>query len=60
MMGVGFGQVQVVRHDGTGQVQVETRPFVAMREGAVVDLGDVSPGGQPGRIVLRSGPRSDR
>jgi hypothetical protein len=32
-----------VRHDGAGQVLVETRPFVAMREGAVVDLGDVSP-----------------
>jgi hypothetical protein len=41
MMGTGFGQVQVVRHDGAGSVRVETRPFVAMNEGARVDLGDV-------------------
>ncbi len=55
MMGVGFGQVQVVRHDGAGSVQVETRPFVAMSEGALVDLGDVaSPGGRP-RGQLRVG-----
>ncbi len=59
MMGVGFGQVQVVRHDGAGQVTVETRPFVAMREGAVVDLGDVSSGGRP-RGQLRVGSAAGR
>ena len=59
MMGVGVGQVQVVRHDGAGSVRVETRPFVAMSEGAVVDLGDVSSGDR-GRAPLRVGSAAGR
>jgi len=40
-MGYGMGTVQVVEHDGRGGVAVESRPFVAMADDAMVELGSV-------------------
>ncbi len=41
-MGIGTGKVQIVRHDGRGNLTFDERPFVLMKDGAVVDLGQVS------------------
>ncbi|MDB4938483.1 MAG: hypothetical protein JWP87_5455 [Labilithrix sp.] len=40
-MGHVIGVVQVLEHDGLGHVTVSQRPFVAMNEGAEIDLGTV-------------------
>ena len=40
-MGFGMGQVQIIRHDGKGNLDIETRPFLAMSENAWVALGKV-------------------
>ena len=40
-MGLGLGTLQIVRHDGDGQVTVDDRPFVIMNDGAYADLGTV-------------------
>ncbi len=40
-MGYGMGTVQIVEHDGRGGLAVESRPFVAMADGAMVELGAV-------------------
>jgi tetratricopeptide (TPR) repeat protein len=41
-MGFGMGTVQILRHDGEGRLSVESRPFVAMADDAMVELGDVA------------------
>lgn len=41
-MGLGMGTLQIVEHDGSGGLHIETRPFVLMKEHAVVALGDLS------------------
>jgi len=38
-MGYGFGKLQIVQHDGQGDLRFDERPFVAMSDGAFVDLG---------------------
>jgi len=43
MMGTGFGQVDILEHDGAGRLRAETRPFVVMNEHATVDLGAYRP-----------------
>jgi len=43
MMGTGFGQVDILEHDGSGRLRAETRPFVVMNEHATVDLGAYRP-----------------
>ncbi|HEY8145614.1 MAG TPA: VIT domain-containing protein [Kofleriaceae bacterium] len=43
MMGTGFGQVDILEHDGAGRLRAETRPFVVMNEHAAVDLGAYRP-----------------
>ncbi len=40
-MGYGMGLVQVVRYDGKGGIQVDSRPFVVMVDQAMVDVGTV-------------------
>jgi tetratricopeptide (TPR) repeat protein len=40
-MGYGMGLVQVVRYDGKGGIQVDSRPFVVMVDQAMVDVGSV-------------------
>jgi hypothetical protein len=37
-----MGQVQIVRHDGHGQLEIENRPFVLMRERAQIELGEIA------------------
>jgi hypothetical protein len=41
-MGFGLGTVQVIRHDGAGNVTVEDRPFVIQADDAMVDLGEIA------------------
>lgn len=38
-MGYGMGQVEILQHDGEGEVRIESRPFVVMNDEASVDLG---------------------
>lgn len=40
-MGFGMGKVQIVGHDGKGKLSFDERPFVLMKDKAVVDLGSV-------------------
>jgi len=40
-MGYGMGKLQVIRHDGKGNLRFSERPFVIMRDGAYVNLGVV-------------------
>ena len=40
-MGYGMGKLQVIGHDGRGDLRFEERPFVVMQDGAFVDLGTV-------------------
>jgi hypothetical protein len=42
-MGFGMGKVEVVEHDGKGGLRFEDRPFVMMKDKAMVDLGEVRP-----------------
>lgn len=43
-MGYGMGKLEILDHDGKGNLRFEQRPFVVMNDGAYVDLGTV--GGQ--------------
>jgi len=38
-MGYGMGKLQVVEHDGNGNISFQERPFVVMNDHAFVDLG---------------------
>jgi tetratricopeptide (TPR) repeat protein len=38
-MGYGMGKLQIVQHDGKGELKFEERPFVIMKDRAYVDLG---------------------
>jgi hypothetical protein len=40
-MGVGLGSVQIIRHDGRGNVTVEDRPFAIQNDNATVELGAI-------------------
>jgi hypothetical protein len=40
-MGYGMGNVQVIHHDGAGNLDIETLPFVAMKDDAKVLVGAV-------------------
>src|SRR6185436_16694647 len=41
-MGLGLSTVQVIRHDGAGNLTVEDRPFVIQNDGAMIDLGAIA------------------
>jgi tetratricopeptide (TPR) repeat protein len=38
-MGYGMGRLEIIDHDGQGNLRFETRPFVVMNDGAFLDLG---------------------
>jgi hypothetical protein len=38
-MGYGMGKLEIIEHDGKGNLVFEQRPFVIMQDGAYVDLG---------------------
>jgi hypothetical protein len=40
-MGYGMGKLEIVRHDGKGNLSFEERPYVVMNDQAFVDLGTV-------------------
>jgi tetratricopeptide (TPR) repeat protein len=41
-MGAGLGKLEIVEHDGKGELSFDTRPYVVTRDGSRVPLGDVS------------------
>ena len=41
LLGYGMGKLQVITHDGKGNLTFDERPFVIMRDDAYVDLGQV-------------------
>jgi len=40
-MGYGMGKLEIIEHDGEGDLRFEERPFVIMQDQAFVDLGTV-------------------
>jgi hypothetical protein len=44
-MGYGMGKLQIIDHDGHGNLRFDERPFVIMQDGAFVDLGQVEADG---------------
>jgi hypothetical protein len=42
-MGFGMGKVDVIAHDGSGNVSIDTRPFLISNENAIAHLGQVEP-----------------
>jgi len=38
-MGYGMGLLQIIDHDGRGQLRIEARPFGVMKDGAFLELG---------------------
>jgi hypothetical protein len=40
-MGYGMGAVQIIRYDGDKDLEVDTRDYVIMNDGAFLDLGSV-------------------
>ena len=56
-MGYGMGKLQIIDHDGHGNLRFEERPFVIMQDGAFVDLGGV--GAEPLRLQSRRGVELD-
>ena len=40
-MGYGMGKLEIIEHDGKGDLSFEERPFVVMVDHAFVDLGTV-------------------
>jgi len=38
-MGYGLGKLQIVQHDGNGGLRFDDRPFIIMKDDAMVDLG---------------------
>jgi hypothetical protein len=40
-MGYGMGVLEILRHDGKGNLSFEHRPYIAMNDRAYVDLGTV-------------------
>jgi hypothetical protein len=55
-MGYGMGKLQIIDHDGRGNLRFDERPFVIMQDGAFVDLGRVtgSSVGAPVAIVRKA------
>ncbi|MET0286503.1 MAG: hypothetical protein ABW352_18620 [Polyangiales bacterium] len=44
-MGYGMGKLEVIDHDGKGNLKFEERPFIVMQDGAFVELGVVRASG---------------
>ncbi len=51
-MGYGMGKLQIIEHDGHGNLRFDERPFVIMQDGAFVDLGRVATEG-PAKVAAR-------
>jgi hypothetical protein len=48
-MGYGMGVLEIMRHDGKGNLSFEHRPYIAMNDHAYVDLGTIT--GKPGAQI---------
>jgi hypothetical protein len=53
-MGLGLGTVQVIQHDGRGEIAIESRPFVIQKDGATVELGTIASPWRPLAPPVRS------
>lgn len=51
-MGYGSGKLQVLLHDGQGNLSFDDRPFVIMNDGAFVELGTVKLKGKRSKVKL--------
>ena len=40
-MGYGMGKLEIIDHDGHGNLRFEERPFIVMTDHAFVDLGTI-------------------
>ena len=40
-MGYGMGKLEIVYHDGRGNLSFEQRPFIVMNDGAYLDIGEI-------------------
>ena len=40
-MGYGMGRLEILRHDGKGNLSFQFRPYVVMNDGSYVNLGSV-------------------
>jgi hypothetical protein len=40
-MGLGLGTLQIIRHDGAGNITIDHRPFAIQNDGATIDLGSI-------------------
>ncbi len=54
-MGYGMGKLEIIEHDGHGNLRFDERPFVIMQDGAFVDLGTVGAGALGTRMVAGRG-----
>jgi hypothetical protein len=52
-MGYGMGSLQIIEHDGQGELRFEERPYVIQEDGAYVDLGIIE-----GPLASEEPPRS--
>jgi len=50
-MGYGMGKLEIMEHDGKGNLRFDLRPFVVMNDGAFVDLGVVEGSGSGAAIA---------
>ncbi|MEO8706268.1 MAG: VIT domain-containing protein [Kofleriaceae bacterium] len=41
-MGIGFGTIQIIRHDGHGNIAIEDRPFAIQNDNAMIELGVIA------------------
>ena len=48
-----MGKLQIIDHDGHGNLRFDERPFVIMQDGAFVDLGQVGATAVDTRAVVR-------
>jgi len=40
-MGYGMGKLEIIEHDGKGNLSFEERPYIVMENGAYIDLGQI-------------------
>jgi hypothetical protein len=56
-MGYGMGKLQIIEHDGKGNLTFDERPFIVMADRAYVDLGRVEPTAKAAQAALAGSAR---
>jgi hypothetical protein len=52
-MGYGMGELEIMRHDGRGHIELDSRPFVVMNDDAWIDLGGIGTAAAPRTFMAR-------